>query len=70
MTGCLVKASEANHYVIIDSRSHEKYTFPGPFRLDAYLNQSVKMTGFIRSEDSGKKTFHPESIAPVSPSGN
>lgn len=68
VTGCFIKAGQANHYVIIDSKSHEKYTFQGPFQLDAYVNQTVKLTGFIQSEDNGNKTFRPESIVLVSPS--
>jgi hypothetical protein len=68
VTGCLAKGSQANQYVITDSSSHEKYTFPGPAQLDAYVNQTVKLTGSMQSGGNGEKTFRPESIAPVSSS--
>ena len=44
----------------------EKYSFPGPAQLDAYLNQTVKLTGSMQSGTNGEKVFRPESIAPVS----
>ena len=68
VTGCLAKGSQANQYVITDSSSHEKYTFPGPAQLDRYVNQTVKLTGAMESGDHGEKVFRPESIAPVSSS--
>lgn len=68
VTGCLAKGSQANQYVITDSSSHEKYTFPGPAQLDRYVNQTVKLTGSMESGDHGEKVFRPESIAPVSSS--
>lgn len=67
VTGCLAKGSQANQYTITDSSSHEKYTFPGPAQLDAYVNQTVKLTGSMESKGS-QKVFRPESIAPVSSS--
>ncbi|HLK49340.1 MAG TPA: hypothetical protein VKT49_14460 [Bryobacteraceae bacterium] len=68
VTGCLSKGSQANQYVITDSSSHEKYSFPGPAQLDAYVNQTVKLTGSMQSDGNGEKVFRPESIAPVSSS--
>ena len=66
VTGCLAKGSQANQYQITDNSSREKYTFPGPAQLDAYLNQTVKLTGSMQSGTNGEKVFRPESIAPVS----
>jgi hypothetical protein len=68
VTGCLAKGSQANQYAITDSSSHQKYTFPGPSQLDAYVNQTVKLTGSMQSGGNGEKVFRPESIAPVSSS--
>lgn len=68
VTGCLAKGGQANQYQITDSSSHEKYSFPGPAQLDAYLNQTVKLTGSMQSGTNGEKVFRPESIAPVSSS--
>lgn len=68
VTGCLAKGTEANQYMLTDSSSHEKYTFPGPSQLDRFLNQTVKMTGAMEAGDHGEKVFRPESIAPVSAS--
>ena len=68
VTGCLAKGSQANQYQITDSSSREKYSFPGPAQLDAYVNQTVKLTGSMQSGTNGEKVFRPESIAPVSSS--
>jgi hypothetical protein len=68
VTGCLAKGTQANQYVITDSSSHEKYSFPGPTQLDRYVNQTVKLTGSMEAGDKGEKVFRPESIAPVSSS--
>lgn len=68
LTGCLTKGSQANQYVITDSASHKAYPFPGPPQLDAYVNQTVRLTGSLESRDNGDKVFRPESIAPVSAS--
>ena len=68
VTGCLSKGGQANQYVITDSSSHQKYNCPGPAQLDAYVNQTVKLTGSMQSGGNGEKVFRPESIAPVSSS--
>src|SRR5690348_4554303 len=41
VTGCLAKGGQANQYVITDTSSHEKYSFPGPAQLDRFVNQTV-----------------------------
>jgi hypothetical protein len=66
LTGCLAKGSQANQYEITDNSSREKYRFPGPVQLDAYVNQTVKLTGSMQSGTNGEKVFRPESISPVS----
>jgi len=68
VTGCLAKGGQSGQYVITDSSSHEKYSFPGPTQLDRFVNQTVKLTGAMESGDHGEKVFRPESIAPVSSS--
>jgi len=68
LTGCLMKGTDANQYVITDKESKEKTTFPGPAQLDRFVDQTVKLMGTMMVSDKGDKVFRPESIASVAAS--
>ena len=65
VTGCLYKGQAAGEYVITDSKSGEKMSFPGPDRLDTYVNHTVQLTGKMMNR-AGEKTFQPQSIRTLS----
>ena len=67
ITGCLTKGTSDGAYLIADQTSGEKVPFTGPSQLDRFVNQTVKLTGTMSGEGTGK-TFRPEAIAQVSPS--
>jgi len=67
VTGCLTKATTEGEYVIADSKSGEKYTFPGPDRLQTYLNHTVELTG-VMADQGGDRAFQPKTIRSVSDS--
>jgi hypothetical protein len=67
ITGCLTKGATDGNYVIADQTSGEKVPFNGPSQLDQYVNQTVRLTGTVTGEGTGK-VFRPEAIAQVSPS--
>ncbi len=65
VTGCLTKGQTAGEYTITDSKSGEKMSFPGPDRLDSYVNHTVQLTGKMMDR-GGEKAFQPQSIRTVS----
>jgi len=67
VTGCLTKGVSNGEYVIADQKTGAKVPFAGPAQLDKYVNQTVRLTGTVSPEASGK-TFKPDSINQVSPS--
>ncbi|PYT11066.1 MAG: hypothetical protein DMG59_27390 [Acidobacteria bacterium] len=67
LVGCLTKAAAEHEYVITDTKSGEKVTFPGPDKLDTYVNHTVQLTGKMMNR-SGEKAFQPETVKMVSAS--
>jgi len=65
VTGCLAKGPTAGQYVITDPKSGEKMSFPGPDRLDTYVNHTVQLSGKMMNR-AGEKTFQPQSIRTIS----
>ena len=59
--------SQQREYVITDTKSGEKVTFPGPDKLDTYVNHTVQLTGKMMNR-SGEKAFQPETVKMVSAS--
>jgi hypothetical protein len=67
LVGCLAKGDTEDQYVITENKSGRKLAFGGPNQLQKYLNQTVQLTGTLMN-NNGEKSFHPESLKPVSPS--
>jgi hypothetical protein len=64
VTGCLVKGTEPNQYMITDQKTGEKLPVSGPSQLDKYVNQTVKLTGTLAAQGEDK-VLKPQSINPV-----
>ncbi|HTS63643.1 MAG TPA: hypothetical protein VMH28_16575 [Candidatus Acidoferrales bacterium] len=65
VTGCLAKSATTT-YTITDQKTGDKFPFEGPQQLDRFVNQTVTLTGTMRTEGS-TKVFKPETINSVSP---
>jgi hypothetical protein len=67
VTGCLKKGSSQGDYVIDDKKSGDKIKFTASSKLDAYVNQTVELTGTMSSQ-GGEKMFQPETVKSVAAS--